>query len=235
MASGKGLLLDSIGRFFLTEASVTSVEPLGVWFLSVIVSGAGLRGAAWTPGDKIQVLLPERDVRTFTPVRWDAGTGVTELLLYLHGGDTPATRWARRMAAGDVVRFMGPQKSVRVAATRPVVLFGDETSFGVARALADWRPRGSLGCVFEVSSRADAAPVLERLGLDAAPIERAGSAHHGAIAERLRAELAARPGAALVMTGCATSIQAVRGLLRAGGPRPEATKAYWAPGKAGLD
>lgn len=235
MPSGKGLLLDSLGRFFLTEARIASVEPVGVWFLSVALSGAGLRGASWTPGDKIQVLLPERDVRTFTTVRWDAGTGATDLLLYVHGGDTPATRWARRMAAGDAIRFMGPQKSIRVAATRPVVLFGDETSFGLARALADWRPRGSLGCVFEVSSRADAAPVLERIGIDAATIERASSAHHGEVAERLRAELGARPGAALVMSGCATSIQAVRALLGAGGPRPEATKAYWAPGKAGLD
>jgi NADPH-dependent ferric siderophore reductase len=234
MASGKGLLLDSIGRFLLTETSVASVEPRGVWFLSVVLAGAGLRGGGWTPGDKIQVLLPERDVRTFTPVRWDASAGTTELLLYLHGGDTPATRWARGMAAGDVVRFIGPQRSVRVAAGRPVVLYGDETSFGVACALAGSRPAGALGCVFEVSSRADAAPVLAWLGLDATSVERTGSAHHGALAERLRSELAARPGAALVMTGCASSIQAVRGLLR-GGPRPEATRAYWAPGKAGLD
>jgi NADPH-dependent ferric siderophore reductase len=234
MASGKGLLLDSIGRFFLTEATVTSVEPLGERFLSVALSGTALRGADWTPGDKIQVLLPGRDVRTFTPVRWDAG-GTTELLLYLHGGATPATRWARAVAAGDAVRFIGPQRSVRVPDGRPVVLYGDETSFGVACALAGSRPAGALGCVFEVSSRADVGPVLERLGFDAAATERAGSAHLGTIADRLRSELAARPGAALVMTGCASSIQAVRALLRAGGPRPEATKAYWAPGKAGLD
>jgi len=237
MASGKGLLMEALGRLLLRESRVTAVKSVGDRLVSIELSGAGLCGVAWVPGDKVQVLLPSRDARTYTPVRWDSAAGVTELLVYRHPGDTPGTAWSRAVAVGDVCRFVGPQRSVRAPDDRPVVLFGDETSFAVARALASSLPAGRVAAVFEVASRADSDASLRSLDLaDAVTVERAADgAHHVLVAERLRDALARKAGAELVMTGCAQSIQAVRALIKAAGAKPGTSKAYWSVGWTGLD
>ena len=80
-------------------------------------------------------------------------------------------------------------------------------------------------------------PVLEAIGLgDATLVERvAGEAHLGAVAAEISSRAAA--GAHFVLTGKAQSIQHVsRALKTAGvGSSRIKAKAYWAPGKTGLD
>lgn len=237
MTSGKGLLMEAFGRLLLRESRVSAVRPVGARFQSIELTGPALRGVEWVPGDKVQVLLPSRDARTYTPVRWDAAEGVTELLVYRHPGDTPGVAWSGSIASGDVCRFVGPQRSVRAPSDRPVVLFGDETSFAVARALASSLPPDRVAAVFEVASRADSDAALGTLGIaDVATVERAGGdAHRALVTERLRDAQARHPGAELVMTGCAQSIQGVRALLREAGTRTGTSKAYWSAGRAGLD
>lgn len=237
MASGKGFFMDALGRLLLRESRVTSVRSVGAGFVSIELTGASLRGAEWVPGDKVQALLPSIDVRTYTPLRWDAAAGTTELLVFRRAGDTPSVAWTRSVAVGDPLRFAGPQRSLRAPSDRPVVLFGDETSFAVAKALASSLPAGRVACVFEVASRADCDPVLAELGLtDAVTLQRSDAgAHLSAAAERLRDAVARKPGAEVVMTGCAQSIQGVRERLRAAGTKPGTSKAYWSAGRVGLD
>ncbi len=237
MASGKGLLMDVLGGLLLREAKVSAVRAVGARFQSIALAGAGLRGVDWVPGDKVQVLLPGRDVRTYTPLRWNAADGTTELLVYCHPGETPGVAWSRAVAVGDPCRFVGPQRSVRVATDHPVVLFGDETSFAVAGALSSALTAGRVAGVFEVTSRADCEEAIGSLGLaDAVLVERAGGEGHRAlVAERIREAMARRSDAQLVMTGCAQTIQGVRALLRAGGTRAGTNKAYWSIGRVGLD
>lgn len=230
MASSKGILLNAFGRLFVREGTVSAVSSLGEHFRSITLSGPSLRSATWLAGDKLQVLLPSLDVRTYTPVRWDAAAGSTELLVY-HHGQSPGAVWSRTVAVGDTCRFVGPQRSLRVDVDGAAVLFGDETSFAVGRALTSARP-GRLTAVFEVESRAAALPVLAELGLgDATVVERrADDQHLAEVAEALVGR------GALLLTGRAQSIQAVRTRLRAlDAPRPTANKAYWSVGKTGLD
>lgn len=244
MASGKGFFINALGGLVLREGKVRSVRDVSPRFRWISVQGDALRSLDWTPGDKAQLLLPSIDMRTFTPLSWDRATGTTEFLLFRNqlstgnsATDRPGTRYIATLREGDPCRFVGPQRSLAVAADAPTVLFGDETSFAVARALRGAASQAPA-CVFEVGARSECAAVLAELGLaDAICIERtADDSHLAEVNERLQSFVTARPGALLLMTGRAQAIQALQARRRATGqPRPYKTKAYWSLGKAGLD
>lgn len=244
MASGKGFFLNALGGMVLRQGQVCRVRDVSPRFRWVSVQGDALRNIDWTPGDKVQVLLPTLDVRTFTPMTWDRKTGTTEFLLYRNQPATigaaeerPGTHFIAAVREGDACRFVGPQRSLAVAADTPTVLFGDETSFAVARALSSSTNK-TPACVFEVNARSECKEVLAELGLpDAICIERReGDAHLVEVNERLQTFLSERQGARLLMTGCAQTIQDLRARRRsAGQSRADKTKAYWSLGKAGLD
>lgn len=242
MASGKGLIVHALGRLMLHRAVVREVRPLSPGFVGLTLAEERPRDGGYVPGDKLQMLLPSLDTRTYTPIGWDPGRGTTELLVVRRDEDTPSTRWIRAVAPGDEVRFVGPQRSLAAPPGAPVVLFGDETSFAVATALQRAAPQRPLACVFEVGAAAEAEAVLAQLGIPGAVvIERA--ADHGHLARidaeldaRLAAQRAQYPEPALLMTGSARSIQALQASRRArAASRPLKTKAYWSQGKRGLD
>src|SRR6478735_5177515 len=106
MASGKALLGGVFGRFLFTTAQVVEKRQLSAHFLSLRVSGDALRNVEWALGDKVQVFLPGVGMRTYTPLSWDAGRGVTDFLIYAHGAGPGAT-WARSVHEGDAVQFFG--------------------------------------------------------------------------------------------------------------------------------
>jgi NADPH-dependent ferric siderophore reductase len=216
--SVKGRLLGALGPLVLREARVVAVESLSASLRRVRVAGESLRGAPWRPGDKVQVVIGA-DVRTYTPTAWAGDT--TSFLVFAHGAG-PGAAFGRAVSVGDRVRFVGPQRSVRVDG--PVVLFGDETAFGLAEALD---ARG----VFEVSDRDAAAAFAAFRPSVMIPVD--GDRHYDAVAEAL---VAASGGATVVLAGRARSIQEVRRRLAARGrAAPKHVKAYWADGKAGLD
>jgi ferric-chelate reductase (NADPH) len=229
MASAKGILLETFS-FFTRDARVTSTRELGHGVRVIVLADPGLRSVSWTPGDKIQLLLPSRDVRTYTPSRW--ANGELEIVAFDHG-DAPGSTWSRRAKVGDELRFVGPQKSLRRSA-RPTVLFGDETSYGLAIAFAAASSE-PLKSIFEVGSDAQAGVVAE-LGITATCFTRIASDRHvDAIAIALVDAMRA-PRSELVMSGRAQSIQVVRERLRARGVTSKpANKAYWSVGKVGLD
>ncbi|MET0403209.1 MAG: siderophore-interacting protein [Cystobacter sp.] len=236
MASAKTFIGDVLGQFFFHTTTVTRVREPAARFRWVELEGSSLRDESFSPGDKVQVYLPGLGMRTYTPLSWDAQKGTLALLVYLHGAG-PGAEWGRRVGVGDSVRFFGPRRSLKLdAASGPVVLFGDETSLGVAWSLRV-DGRREVSAVFEVSQRAEVAPVLRELGLEGTEVERLpGDAHLSEVHERLRAALERSPGAPLVMTGRAQSIQTLKTRFKAGGSQPSGkTKAYWSVGKTGLD
>ena len=236
MASAKALLGSVLGRFLFLDSKVTQVRDVSRAFRQVDCEGPALRGQGWTPGDKVQVYLPGLGMRTYTPMSWDEQRGATAFLVYLHG-DSPGAKWGRDVKAGDTVQFFGPRRSLVLdEGTAPVVLFGDETSFAVAHAFRTAAKR-DVTPLFEVSNRMDCRQALRELGFEGQDVKReAGDAHLAVVHERLREALRAKPGATLVMTGRAQSIQALRAKLRSDGERATPkVKAYWAVGKEGLD
>ena len=237
MASGKAWLGAMVGRFLFREVETAEVRDLGASFRLVSFRGESLRGVSWEPGDKIQVYLPDHGMRTYTPMTWDAARGTGELLVFIHG-TSPGAEWGRQLRPGDHWQFFGPRRSIRATdLDGPVVLFGDETSFAVARALADAKSPSAVKSVFEVSDAVESNEVLSKIGVTGATVQRErAEAHLSTTCDRLVDELAATPGASLVMTGKAQSIQLLRTRLKAKSAlRSGKVKAYWSVGKAGLD
>ncbi len=239
-----GLVESAMLRMFTRKAEVLDVEQVGPAFCIVTLGGEALRGFDWTPGDKIQLHLGNWLQRTYTPMDWDGHAGRTRILVYRHAADGPGARWMRTVRPGDPCVVLGPRKSVRLAGPpSPVLLFGDETSLGLAAALRDQLAppalRLSLDLLLEASSQADVHPVLQRLGLDGARVcvRQPDDAHFAALEQQFAQALQAHARTDVVLTGKAGSIQHLNRFLRRQN-RTEGrlqAKAYWAVGKTGLD
>ncbi|MBO4227293.1 SIP domain-containing protein [Bradyrhizobium neotropicale] len=225
-------------RWLMRPARVAAVETLSPHLRLVELEGDALRKVAWTAGQKIQISMGSGlSARTYTPISWDADSGRTRMLTFAHG-DGPGSRWASGLREGDTCQFFGPRRSLDLSGLEsPVVLFGDETSFGLAVALRDSPQAGGATHVFEASDVAESRAALEAIGLGQAMlIERTADDAHLAAAEAEMLRLAAR-GAHFVLTGKASSIQRIGRALKAVGivSSRVKTKAYWAQGKTGLD
>ena len=223
----------ALGRLLFRHASVTRAEMLGTAFRRLVLAGADLRGVKWTPGDKLQVYLSSVGMRTYTPVRWDAAAGETELIAYLHG-DTPAMKWAKNVASGDAVQLFGPRDSLVVGSSPSAVVFGDETSVGLVAANGD-----GARAVLEATHASEVEAALGALRLTGATVieRQAADAHHEAMIDAMVRTTASHPGSNVVLSGRGVATQAVRRGLKERGidlSRSRA-KAYWAPGKTGLD
>lgn len=230
----ESLLLRWLGK----DATVSAVDAWSERFRMVELQGEALRGIAWTAGQKIQIPIGGMRVsRTYTPITWDAARGTTRFLVWSHGS-APGSDWARTLAPGTACQVIGPRRSVDVASgSAPIVLFGDETAFGLASALQRAEPARDLHLLLEVTDAQECRPVLQRLGLHADLLaERvATDAHLPAVEARVTAHAAT--GAVFVLTGRASAIQHIRRTLKqlgVGASRQHA-RAYWAAGKSGLD
>lgn len=233
-----GLIESAVMKLFTRSATVLDIEEVGAAFRIVTLGGPALRDTGWTPGDKIQLQFGGWVQRTYTPIDWDMAAGRTRILVYLLAGG-PGAQWGRNVQTGDECIVFGPRKSVRIARPQsPVILCGDETSLGLAAALTRRVP-APVHTLFEVSSLADTQPVLERLQLANARVcARTGSEEHlPALETQMAALLRLRPSADIVLTGKAGTIQHLGRALRQAGVAAgrRQSKAYWAPGKTGLD
>jgi NADPH-dependent ferric siderophore reductase len=225
-------------RWLMRPARVAAIETLSSRFRLIELEGDALKDVAWAVGQKLQVAMgASLSARTYTPMSWDAGHGRTRLLAFAHG-DGPGSKWASGLREGDACQFFGPRRSLDLADLgAPVVLFGDETSFGLAAALRDNLQAGGALHMFETADVTESRRALDAVGLGEARLIARGidDAHLAAVeAEMLRL---AASGAQFVLTGKASSIQRVSRALKAAGVASSQikAKAYWAPGKAGLD
>ncbi len=237
-----GRLEGVLAKLFTRTARVQAVRDVAQNFRLLTLSGEALRGAAWTPGQKVQVLLGGWVNRTYTPMSWDAAEGTTEVLAYAHGAH-PGSEWVRSLQPEQAQEcaLFGPRGSLDLNALgRPAVLFGDETSMGLAHALrfASGGER-RVELVLEVSSLPAARAALEAIDVRGAVLVQRlpDDAHLAEVEEIVLQLLHAQAVCHWVLSGKATSIARVSKVLRAQGtPRRQIqTKAYWAPGKTGLD
>lgn len=234
-----GRIEKTLIRWLMRDATVASAEPMSAGFRLIELAGEALKGVTWVPGQKIQVMMGGLfTARTFTPIEWDADRGSTRILAWSHGAG-PGSDWAVALSTGDRCQFFGPRRSLDIAGIDgPLVLFGDETSFGLALAIQYWSGCGrEFQTVFEAADAREASTVLTKLGIAGATVaeRRFDESHLPEIEARL-VHLASE-GATCILTGRAPAIQKVhQSLKRAGIPAGRIrNKAYWAPGKTGLD
>ncbi|MCF8469573.1 MAG: siderophore-interacting protein [Parvibaculum sp.] len=239
MLKKPGIVEASLLKWLTRPAHVSDVREINARFRIFELEGESLRDAAWMPGQKAQMQLGGFVSRTYTPMGWDNAKGTTRFLAYLHG-DAPASRWAAALKPGDLCLMFGPHRSLDVGeAGRPLILFGDETSFGLAASMAATK-RGAAGCsfLFEVTSEEESRQALDALGIAATLVERrAGDTHLDALAASLERMIETDASTHFALTGKAPSIQRLsRGLKQRGITSAQIkAKAYWAPGKTGLD
>lgn len=238
--SGPGRIEGALTRLFMKVAAVAEIRELDERFRLVTFRGDSLRGVPWTPGQKVQVALGGWSYRTYTPLSWDTVQGSTQLLLFLHG-EAPGAIWGRTLKVGDACTIFGPRDSLDLyTLDRPALLFGDETSFGLAYSMRSTpQGAGDVRMVFEVTSKTIAEKILGHLGITGADlVERTPGDSHRSELERIVADhVQNRSIKHCVLSGEATSIQRLSKRLRSLGlsSRQIRTKAYWAPGKTGLD
>lgn len=225
MPSAKGKLVRWFGSLVLRHARVVTAEDVGSGFRRLLLQGdTGTPG----PGDKLQVLLPTDDVRTYSPITQAEGAIV--LLGFVHG-EGPGAAWLSTVEVGATVSFAAPQRSLSLP-PGPVIVVGDETSIAVAASFERARP-GAVHAVFEAQRPDAVASAAQSVGLDPAHV-----AARGELSSLVQAVVTARatlPNATIALTGGSDLVVAVRAALREKGIRDVKAKAYWIPGKTGLD
>jgi NADPH-dependent ferric siderophore reductase len=238
MAKAPGRLSKALMGLLMKPATVVAIERLADRFRLITLEGSALEGVAWTPGQKIQISMGSAFVaRTYTPIDWDPVSGRTRILGYAHG-DGPGSAWVRRVEAGDECHMFGPRTSLDARhLSGPLAVFGDETSIGLARALLHQDLAREVVCHFELDDLAAGRQVTTQLRLDLAILHarRDGEAHLAEMEAALHALIAA--GASFILTGKSGTIQRLRQSLnrQAVNAGRILSKAYWAPGKTGLD
>jgi ferric-chelate reductase (NADPH) len=235
-----GRLTTLLTKWFFRQATVSRVEVLSEHFRLITLAGARLKDVEWAPGQKIQIAVGGGANRTYTPFSWDAVSGETRILAFSHG-EGPGSVWASAARAGDGCQFSGPRRSLDLSDLgERTFLFGDETSFGLARALGtSMGPSGNAVFLFEASSVGASEPVWRALGIqDATFVQRAeADTHLGEIEAQVLKIIDEWAPTSFVLSGKASSIQRISRLLKSRGIVSSRLRAvvYWAPGRKGLD
>ena len=238
MSPRSGFFERTVTRLLMRPAKVSAVVDLSPNFRLIDFEGEALRDCKWEPGDKVQIKMDGGlSTRTYTPIEFDQKAGTTRILAYCHD-QGPGSRWARSTTPGEERQLFGPRTSLSLAGLPSrTVLFGDETSIGLAIALQRSSARGAdHRIVIEANDREETAVILDRFGLAATLVQREPDESHGdalvaGVMEHVESDNV------FILSGHAPSIQKVSRAIKAANipTRRIRTKAYWAPGKTGID
>ena len=233
-----GRLSRAVTRLWMKPATVVANERLADRFHLITLEGDALKTVTWRPGQKVQIAMGSAFVtRTYTPIEWNASAGRMCILGYAHG-DGPGSNWVRTAAPGEVCDVFGPRASLDIGGlSGALVILGDETSIGLAYAATFQDPTRHVTACFEVADDVGARQVMASLDLERVTLitPRLDGGHVAELEASLSDAVAV--GSTFVLTGKAATIQVLRqGLRRRSVPTTRlVAKAYWAPGKTGLD
>ncbi|MBX7268105.1 siderophore-interacting protein [Micromonospora sp. Llam7] len=129
--------------------------------------------------------LPDHErnpIRTYTVRAVRPHRSEVDVDLVLHGDGGPATRWARRVRAGDEIAIVGPDSGYggdhggvefRPPSTGCLLLAGDETAVPAISAICERLPLDARGRVLlEVPETGDALPLIAPPGVEVAWLPR---------------------------------------------------------------
>ena len=241
MSAFKKSIMGWLGEKFCEPARISRVEAVSEHFRLIHLDSPSFSRLKWKAGDKIQINVGDWNMRTYTPIAHDPSISRIQLLIYIHG-EGPGSTWAKNLKRGDTCEVFGPRSSLSVSSYEiPRVLFGDETSFAVATALKYYYGNTiDVSWVFEVTSLEESRQVCERFGIakEAVFVEKQNDgAHFPMVMKNLRVHLDPSDQTEVFLTGNARSIQSVRNEIRDLNHSNTllSPKAYWSPGKVGLD
>lgn len=115
----------------------------------------------WIPGDKVQIVVGKKDLRSYTPFALDLDNKTFSTLIYNHGNG-PGALWANEIIPNKKTEVFGPRRSfIEKEDDHMYLFFGDETSMGLCYAL---RLR-LQHAYFEVNNETASNMALQHLGL----------------------------------------------------------------------
>ncbi|WAJ44342.1 siderophore-interacting protein [Mycobacterium sp. Aquia_216] len=229
-------LSNLISDIVLTPVDVIEVESLASRFTRVRLQSQAFEQQRWATGDKLQfrVRPGSVDLRTYTPINWDAERGTTDLIAFDHG-EGPGARWFDRARSGDVCEVFGPSRSIDLSDTASDVVFiGDETSIALAHTLRENNPAARY--LFETEDPHSLRSALTALGFPECEIMVKSTDRHALLESARAVGETFSETFDLVVSGDAATVSAVRRANRSWDhltPRIKA-RAYWAKGRTGL-
>jgi NADPH-dependent ferric siderophore reductase len=236
-----------LDRLFLS-GTVLEVELVSRRVRRVRIVGEALRDLDWVPGQHVRLrvgdlLSPQVWLRGFrdalrTYSVWDyAARGDLDLCVLDHEEAGPGALWARRARGGLPVALTRPEGRFVVRDGSPYHLFvGDETASVAFGAMLRGLPETIPVAGVIVAAPGDRLP-LPRSGELTWTCRDVGTDAEVLVRALRQLDLPSRPGTAYV-AGEARACQAVRAHLVRERGWPRATvrvKAFWAPGRRGLD
>ncbi|PJZ84281.1 FAD-binding oxidoreductase [Leptospira harrisiae] len=230
--------IKSVFSIFLTQTKVSKIEQLADGFLLIEMTGTKLKEAKWIPGSKVQVDVGNLTYRTYTPISVDKNEGKLSFICFKRS-EGPASTWIHSLKVGNPCEVFGPRESLDFSnMEEDAILFGDETSFGIAKVLQN-NVKKKSHTFLELTSLEAGKEALSHLGLTGHRImERSlDGSHLQTITKEIFELISKIPEAKLFLTGRASSIQQVRTYLKNSGIPTNRimVRVYWADGKKGLD
>ncbi len=237
-----GDTMETVFSSFLHPVTVTETVYLHPKLKKIRFEG-DLSRARFTAGNIVQFRVSDKDYRHYTPLLFDADSGICEILFYLHGKG-PGSRWADALQAGDTLRLRGPGGHLQHQLHNKYhFFFGDETSLGLFHCLKQSieEHQQEYLCLLELENGYSTWPSLS--GVNADVVGRSASAPASEAIRWINLFLDMDnvfwhtwQQAAFYLAGNAQSIQAFRKALRAKGvtTRQIHTQPYWTEGKKGL-
>ena len=157
----KKWLSNILVKYLVRKAVVLSNEKMGEDFQLLTIKLPQKKD--WIPGQKIQIKVSDNELRSYTPTMWSEDKRTFQTLIYNHRSG-PGALWSERVLPQTKVQVVGPRKSLDIREVKQnIFFFGDETTFGLAYALAESRSVSSIKCFFEGEDSSTAA--LRHLGL----------------------------------------------------------------------
>ncbi|GGC30501.1 hypothetical protein GCM10011386_23160 [Parapedobacter defluvii] len=231
-----GDTLEKLSSKYYHAVTVTDVTYLNESLKKVRFEG-DIKSIAFTPGQVVEFRVTDTDYRHYTPSVFDTKQKACEVIFYLHGRGI-GSMWAEALEEGQQLKLIGPGGKLAYRSEFPVhLVFGDETSVGLAHCIANECERSGSqfkgllefapeNISWEIGT--DDRTTVVRASMDS-PAKRALE-----VLESWQDIYGDKVG--FYLTGRAKSIQRVRGyLLEKGVPRKHIqTEPYWAEGKRGL-
>jgi ferric-chelate reductase (NADPH) len=234
------MLKNTLLKWLTHPATVTGVTDPCRDLRLLTLSSEVFRMRPPVAGDKLRVVVGAGELRTYTPFDWNASAGTASLLAYRRS-EGSASQWLNSLQPGASCQLLGPQRSTPLdRLLRPALFIGDETSMGLAHALQHTSARtGDVSLLFEVSSVSEMRHLLAAIDIKSATlVERAADDSHLEQLEHQWATLVSRTDPRqFILSGRSSTIQHLSRSLKRQGKSPSQfmVKAFWAPGKRGLD
>lgn len=120
-------------KFFTPEATVQEITFVDNCYFDIVIKLP--KKVLWTPGDKVQFLLPTNELRSYTPYFFYDDKKTFRTLIYNNKLGEGAY-FLNTLKFGDRFKVLGPRKSLDSSVMpQRTIFFADESSLGLAYCL----------------------------------------------------------------------------------------------------